>query len=225
MTVSSIAVISDVVCPWCYLGKRRLERALEELNMTAEARITWLPFELNPDMPPGGMERRAYRAAKFGPERSADLDEQMTALGRAEGVAFAFDRQQRTPNTRLAHMLIGYAQRIGEADQVVDALFRAYFEEGLDVGSPEVLAAVAERAGIDRAAAAGALQDEGLRKQVLQHEREAGRIGVSGVPFFIVNETWAVSGAQPTAQWAQALREIRSRAPDDRIRQGAGGRR
>ena len=225
MSELHIAIFSDVICPWCYLGKRRLERALEELDVTADARITWLPFELNPDMPAGGMERSAYRAAKFGPERSADLDEQMTALGRTEGVAFAFDQQQRTPNTRLAHMLIAYAQRIGEADQVVDALFRAYFEEGLDVGSPEVLAALAERAGIDRAAALAALQDDGLREQVLQHEREAGRIGVSGVPFFIVNQTWAVSGAQPAAQWADALREIRSRPPEDSIQQGAGGRR
>lgn len=220
-----IAIFSDVICPWCYLGKRRLERALDELGAKAEARITWLPFELNPDMPAGGMERSAYRAAKFGAKRSAALDGEMTALGSSEGVAFAFGRQQRTPNTRLAHMLIASAERAGTADEVVDALFRAYFEEGLDVGSADVLAALAERSGLDRAAALAALQDDALRERVLEHEREAGRIGVSGVPFFIVNETWAVSGAQPTAQWIETLQDIRSRPAEDRMQRGAGGGR
>ncbi|HKH95055.1 MAG TPA: DsbA family oxidoreductase, partial [Beijerinckiaceae bacterium] len=122
-----IAVYSDVICPWCFVGKRRLERALREV--AAEASVTWLPFELNPDMPPEGVERATYRARKFGAERSAELDANMTKLGGEEGIAFAFDRMARTPNTRKAHALIAHASRVGGADAVVEALFRAYFEE------------------------------------------------------------------------------------------------
>ncbi|MDQ4136246.1 MAG: DsbA family protein [Pseudomonadota bacterium] len=96
----SLAVFSDVICPWCFVGKRRLERALAEAGLAGTAAIRWLPFELNPDMPPDGMERAVYRARKFGADRAAALDRDMTALGRQEGIRFAFDRMQRTPNTR-----------------------------------------------------------------------------------------------------------------------------
>ena len=207
----SIAVFSDVICPWCYLGKRRLERALDAVGLRADTRIAWLPFELNPDMPEGGMARADYRANKFGAERSAGLDAEMTARGRDEGVAFAFDRQPRTPNTRLAHMLIASAAAAGVADALVQSLFRAYFEEGLDVGSPKVLAEIAERAGMGREAALAALQDEGLRETVRELERRAAQLGVTGVPFFIVNDAWAISGAQTAEHWSEALRDILSR--------------
>jgi 2-hydroxychromene-2-carboxylate isomerase len=141
----TIAVISDVVCPWCYVGKRRLEAALKELGQEAE--IHWLPYELNPDMPKDGMERAAYRAKKFGEAKSAQFDAQLTALGREEGIPFAFDRQARTPNTRAAHQLIAFAGSQGKADAVVEALFKAYFEEGRDVGSDEVWARSPKRPG------------------------------------------------------------------------------
>lgn len=201
----SIAVISDVVCPWCYVGKRRLEAALKELGTAAE--IRWLPYELNPDMPPEGMERTAYRSRKFGEARSAQFDAQLTELGREEGIPFAFDRQARTPNSRAAHQLIAFAESQGRANEVVEALFRAYFEEGRDVGSDDVLGDIAQGAGIDRETALAAIRDPGLSRLVADLEQQAMGLGVQGVPFFIVDQRWALSGAQPTEQWIAAIRE------------------
>jgi predicted DsbA family dithiol-disulfide isomerase len=204
----AIAVFSDVICPWCFVGKRRLERALREFGAGAE--ITWLPFELNPDMPAEGMTRADYRARKFGPDRSRELDANMTELGREEGIAFAFDRIARTPNTRKAHALIAHASRLGQADAVVEALFRAYFEEALDIGDPGVLADIAVRQGLEREAAMAALSDPELHDEVVTREGEAARLGASGVPFFVVDRMWAISGAQPSAAWVDALRQIAS---------------
>jgi predicted DsbA family dithiol-disulfide isomerase len=206
-----IAIVSDVICPWCFLGKRRLERALDELGLHDHTTFTWLPFELNPDMPPEGMERSAYRAAKFGAERGAALDREMAARGEGEGVTFAFDEQQRTPNSRRAHMLIAKATEASVAGPMVEALFRAYFQEGRDIGSTDALLQAAEEAGLDRETAAAALEDEVLRAQVVDLERQAVGIGVSGVPFFIVNQSWAVSGAQPSETWVEALKDIMNR--------------
>ena len=203
----SISVYSDVICPWCFVGKRRLERALDELGLRHTARIEWLPFELNPDMPDSGIERSAYRAAKFGAERSARLDAEMTERGRDEGIAFAFDRIRRTPSTRKAHLLIAFATSRGVGDAIKEALMRAYFEEARDIGDPEILAEVAHSLGLDRDEAASALSDPGLAGQVEALERQAARLGVSGVPFFIVDGAWAVSGAQPSEDWVSALRE------------------
>lgn len=200
-----ISVFSDVVCPWCYLGKRRLEAALDDLGLRGAVAVEWLPFELNPDMPEGGMARRDYRAAKFGAERSAALDAEMTARGREEGVRFAFDRVGRTPNTRKAHRLVAHASGTGRGDDAATALFRAYFEEGRDIGRPDVLLAVADEIGLDRAGAEAALSDPALGGEVMALERRAAEIGVSGVPFFIVDGTWAVSGAQPREQWTRIL--------------------
>lgn len=153
------------------------------------------------------MPRAAYRAAKFGEARAAQLDREMNARGIAEGIAFAFDRQQRTPNTRKAHKLIAFAAREGRGGAVADALFRAYFEEARDIGSEEVLLALAEETGLAREGAAAALHDEAIGREVVALERRAAEIGVQGVPFFVVDEKWAVSGAQPPEQWIAALRE------------------
>jgi predicted DsbA family dithiol-disulfide isomerase len=206
----AIAVYSDVICPWCFVGKRRLERAVREVG--AEASVTWLPFELNPDMPPDGLERATYRARKFGAERSRELDANMTALGKEEGIAFAFDRIARTPNTRKAHALIAHASRLGRADAVVEALFVAYFEEARDIGSDDVLADIAARHGLDRTEALRAIADPQLRAEVVAHEGEAAGLGVSGVPFFLVEGQWAISGAQPSETWVDALRQIASQS-------------
>jgi predicted DsbA family dithiol-disulfide isomerase len=208
MGALSISVVSDVICPWCYLGKRRLERALDGLGLRSETPVTWLPFELNPDMPVEGMARQAYRAAKFGTERSAALDQQMTALGLEEGIEFAFERQTRTPNTRRAHALIAAATETGLGDAVVTALFRGYFEEGLDLGDPRVLADLASGAGMERTAALHAIDDEERHRDVRAFEAEASRLGITGVPFFVVNEAYAISGAQPAEVLMQAFSKI-----------------
>jgi predicted DsbA family dithiol-disulfide isomerase len=208
-----IAVFSDVICPWCYIGKRRLERALGEAGLKGQAAIEWLPFELNPDMPPEGMARADYRARKFGAERAAALDANIEAVGAEEGIRFAFDRQARTPNTRAAHMLIAHASGQGRGGAVVDALFRAYFEEGRDIGDEAVLLDIAAAAGLDREEAQAALRDEAVRRMVVQAEGRAGELGIAGVPFFIVERAFAVSGAQPAEAWVEALQKIAAREP------------
>lgn len=202
-----LAIYSDVICPWCLVGKRRLERALDEVGLRDDAAIAWLPFELNPDMPADGRDRAGYRAAKFGAARSAELDAEMTARGREEGITFAFERQPRTPNTRRAHMLIAHASERGRADPVVEALFRAYFEDGRDIGDPATLVEIAAAAGLDRADAEGAVGDDRLRHEVERLEGRGAELGITGVPFFIVDQRWAVSGAQPSGTWVAALRD------------------
>jgi predicted DsbA family dithiol-disulfide isomerase len=204
----SIAVFSDVICPWCFVGKRRLERALDKLGLAGTAAIRWLPFELNPEMPPGGMERAAYRARKFGTERAAALDRDMTALGQGEGIRFAFDRMERTPNTRPAHCLIAHASPEGRGPAVAEALFTAYFEEARDIGREDVLAEIGVQVGLDEEAVRAALRDDSLCASVVEIEQEAGRLGIGGVPFFILNDKWSVSGAQPAEVWLDVLQQV-----------------
>lgn len=201
-----IAVISDVVCPWCYLGKRRLERALAETGVEAE--VSWLPYELNPDMPAEGMARADYRTRKFGAERSAELDAQMQERGADEGVTFAFDKMTRTPNTRRAHALIAKAGEMGLANAMAEELFRAYFEDGADVGDTEILVSSATSVGMDEATARAIIDDEAIKQEVAALEARATQMGVSGVPFFIIEEKFAVSGAQPSESWKQVLLDI-----------------
>lgn len=200
----AIAVYSDVICPWCYIGKRRLEAALAD--GPGRPALEWLPFELNPDMPEEGMERAVYRAEKFGAARAAELDRNLAELAAAEGIPLALERIVRTPNTRKAHQLVAFASRQGCADAVVDALFRAYFVDGRDVGAPDVLAEIAQACGLDPAAARAALNDPELRHIVAGLEVRAARLGIAGVPFFILDGRLAVSGAQPAATWREILR-------------------
>jgi predicted DsbA family dithiol-disulfide isomerase len=207
-----IAIYSDVICPWCYVGKRRLEAALAGAGMPASVRLSWLPFELNPDMPAEGMERKAYRARKFGEARSAELDQHMAAIGREVGIEFAFARIGRTPNTRLAHRLIWEAARLQRQDAVVERLFRGYFEEGLDVGRSEVLQDVAAEAGLEAEAARRALTGSESLEAVSGLERQGYAMGIQGVPFFIVMAKYGVSGAQPPEFWREALPKIAAEA-------------
>ena len=147
----TIDIYSDIVCPWCYVGKRRLERALAQLNGGAHARITWCPFQLNPTMPSDGMDRAAYLKAKFGSlEAFGPMEEQLLIAGTDEQIPFDFEKIQRTPNTFLAHRLVWYAAQQGKQDKVVEALFRAYFLEGKNIGDPKSLTHVAAEAGLDR---------------------------------------------------------------------------
>jgi predicted DsbA family dithiol-disulfide isomerase len=205
----AVEVFSDVICPWCYIGKRRLESALRMVGDVG-AEVRWLPFELNPQMPPQGMERRAYRAAKFGSwERAAALDAQVAEAGRSEGLAFAFDRIERTPNTLEAHRLIALAYREGVQDAVVEAIFRAYFTEGRDLSLRTTLLDAAAGAGLDRARATRWLEgDEGTAE--VQAEEARGRlIGVGGVPHFVIGGRLAFSGARDAGAMAAALRSAR----------------
>jgi len=195
-----IEVASDVVCPWCYIGKRRLEKALNLVNGEFDAKIRWLPFQLNPGMPKEGMPRAEYRKAKFGSlERSKQLDARVIAEGRSEGIEFAFDRIQRTPNTVAAHQLIDLSQKSNLGDSVVNALFRAYFEEAKDIGDATVLAAIATQCGVQGWPEAA--------RDVSALEEEVRGMGILAVPAFIFERKLGVAGAYPPDQLAAAMRQ------------------
>ena len=203
-----IEVVADVVYPWCNIGKRRLEKALALVGADARPEVTWLPFQLNPGMPPEGMPRAEYRRAKFGSvERGRQLDARVAAEGRGEGIEFAFERMQRTPNTFAAHQLIDLAQERGAGGAVVDALFRAYFEEARDIGERGVLLAIGEAAGLPRAEVEARWADAAQARRVAQLEESMKQLGVSGVPTFILEGKFGVSGAQPPEAFAAAIRE------------------
>ena len=205
----TIEVVSDVICPWCYIGKRRLEKALALLG-DVRADIRWLPFQLNPDMPAGGMARAEYRSAKFGSaERAKGLDARVAAEGRGEGIEFAFERIERTPNTVRAHQLIDLAQKQGVGTAVVDALFRAYFEEAQDIGDAAVLEAIAQRCGVrdwPQAADAG---------EVARLEEDMRGLGISAVPTFIFDRKSGMSGAHPPPALAAAIRNALGKVEAD----------
>jgi len=189
-------IYSDTICPWCYVGKRRLERAIAA-RPQPELRIRWRAFQLNPGMPPDGMERRAYVEAKFGSaDRARRVYDAVIAAGAGEGIAFAFDRIRRTPNTLQSHRLLLHAAQTGRQDAVLDELFHAYFEAGADVGDIEVLADLAEAAGLDGDEARRYLEGDEDRDAVLQEDQFARRQGINGVPCFIFNGRYALSGAQ-----------------------------
>ena len=206
MKTLAIDGASDVICPWCYIGKKRLEKALALVKDEVKPEIRWLPFQLNPDMPREGIPRAEYRMRKFGSaERSKQLDERVIAEGRGEGIAFAFDRIERTPNTTAAHQLIQAAA--GKQNAVVDALFRAYFEEARDVGDPAVLKDIAEKCGVEGwPQAANAAQVAGLEEGVRE-------LGISAVPTFIFERKMGISGAYPAENLVQAMREVMAENP------------
>jgi len=210
-------VYSDVVCPWCYVGKRRLERALTEFG--GDVRVTWRPFQLNPTIPKDGIDRTAYLEAKFGSlEAFRQLEEHVLVAGSSERIAFAFEKIARTPNTYAAHRLIWFAEREGCQDAVVAALFRGYFEEGADIGSIAGLVQLAAQAGLPGASVERfLLSDEGTA-EVKAEESAGHKLGIRGVPYFIVDGTYAISGAQPVDIFVSALKRVAG----DRAQRKAG---
>jgi predicted DsbA family dithiol-disulfide isomerase len=192
----SIEIISDAICPWCWVAKRRLDRALASLAPDIVANVTWHPFELNPGMPKAGLDRRAYRSRKFGSwEHSQALDAQVAATAKRDGLDFRHDRMERTPNTIDAHRLIWLAGREGVQDDVVEALFAAYFHDGRDVGDAAVLVDIGAQTGLDRGRVDAMLaSDEGLAEVNGALER-AAKLQVSGVPTVLVDGVALFSGA------------------------------
>jgi predicted DsbA family dithiol-disulfide isomerase len=204
----TIDVISDAICPWCWIGKANLEGALAELAEDGlDFAIRWRPFQLNPDMPAEGVERDAYRAAKFGSlEKSRQLDANVTEAGRAAGVEFRFEKMRRTPNTVAAHRVIRLAGERGAQQSVVDALFRAYFHDGRDIGDAAVLTEIAGEAGLDPAEVADMLDGQAQREEVLAEDMMARRAGITGVPSFLMDRHLLFSGAMPAPRMAEAFR-------------------
>jgi predicted DsbA family dithiol-disulfide isomerase len=200
----TVDVISDVICPWCFIGKRRLEKAIAAQQH--EVRVRWLPFQLNPTMPKEGISRREYRTRKFGSwERSLELDAKMVAVGKEEGVHFALEKIERTPNTLNAHRLIWLADKEGNQDAVVEALFRAYFNDGRDITKSQALIDVVAEAGLDRSRAEGVLNSDDGLEAIKESDVLARRFRVEGVPFFIINGKITLGGAQPPEAFLEAL--------------------
>ncbi len=209
----TVDVYSDLICPWCFIGKKRLEKAVNMLG-DRDVTVRWHPFQLNPDMPPGGKDRREYRSAKFGSwERSQAMDADVTAAGRGEGITFDYAKVARTPNTLDSHRLVWLAGERGVQDAVVEALFKAYFTDGRDMNDRATLTTVAVEAGLDPTEVADLLAGDAGLEAVLNGERQGRRLGVSGVPFVVINGSVALSGAQPPETFRAALEQAAGAVP------------
>jgi predicted DsbA family dithiol-disulfide isomerase len=205
----TIEVYSDVVCPWCYIGKRRLEQALDSLKQRQSAHVIWRPFQLNPTMSKTGLDRRVYLEAKFGgPGEMKTIQDRVAAVGTRAGIEFGFDRIERTPNTFDAHRLIWFAQQEGRQDEVVEELFRGYFTEGLNIGEADMLRSLAMRAGLDGDKVSRLLESGEAVAAVRQEEARGRQLGLRGVPYFVLNGRSTLSGAQPVETFVSAIAQV-----------------
>lgn len=200
----TIDVVSDVMCPWCYIGKRRLDRA-RELVPEVPVDVRWRPFQLDAGIPPEGMDRQEYLDLKFGRDRSQEIYARIEAAGEAEGINFAFDRIEKSPNTLDAHRLIRWAVSAGCQEQVVERLFSLYFVEGEDVGDKEVLVAAARDSGMDGDLVRELLDSDADKDRVEHEVNLAHQLGVEGVPAFIFGSRYIVLGAQAPELLAKAI--------------------
>jgi predicted DsbA family dithiol-disulfide isomerase len=203
-----VEIISDLICPWCFIGKRRFERALAELDFADRIKVIWRPFQLNPDMPKEGLDRRQYRTKKFGSwEHSQKLDAQVGEAGLELDIAFNYAIVEKTPNTFLGHRLIWYANQHGKQGEVVEGLFKAYFCDGLDIGQVTHLVKVAVQAGLAEQSVCDFLNSTAGTKEVQEEEARSKSHGASGVPTFILNGESLFSGAQDPSTIVKLLRE------------------
>jgi predicted DsbA family dithiol-disulfide isomerase len=211
--MNTIAIYSDLICPWCYIGKRRMEQALQQLSSGTNVSRSWHPFQLNPAMPRAGLNRKMYRTKKFGSwERSQAMDEQVTAAGKTAGIEFRYDLQTHTPNTFDSHRLVWLAGNLGVQDAVIEGLFRAYFCEGANFSDGKKLIEIGVSAGMDAPQLERSLASEGSGSEVREEEQRARMLGISGVPFYLINKTVSFSGAQPAETFLDALN--RTKTPD-----------
>lgn len=201
----TIEIVHDLVCPWCFLGTRRLMRTLRQRSeLTFD--LVWRPFLLNPDMPRSGMPRADYVIRKFGgEERAKRLYASIAEIGHAEGIAFRFDLIRRTPSSLDAHRLVRWAGRFGRATEMVETLFSAYFTDGRNIGDPQVLADAAAAVGLDAAQARSFLADDGEIEAVHAENLRAHRLGINGVPCFLMGGRNAIAGAQEQEVLARLL--------------------
>jgi predicted DsbA family dithiol-disulfide isomerase len=198
-----LEIFADTVCPWCYIGQRRLARALAARPLP-NLKLRWRAFQLNPTMPAEGMDREKYMLAKFGgSDRAKRLHDMVVKIGRAEGIEFAFERIRRTPNTLASHRLLAEAAAQGLQEEMLTRVFEAYFTEGLDIGDADELLALAEDVGLDLAPARKAIAGNDEIDRMLNEDFQARRTGITGVPYFVFNQRFGLSGAQdPEALYA-----------------------
>ncbi|MER9643487.1 DsbA family protein [Mesorhizobium sp. M0239] len=206
----TVDVVSDVVCPWCFIGQKRLDRAIAAVS-DVDVHVRWRPFQLDPTIPPEGKDRREYMLAKFGSdERIREIHARIEPLGEVEGISFAFDAIKVAPNTLDAHRLIRWAGAAGEAIQnrLVRRLFQLNFGEGANIGDHAVLVEAAREAGMDASVVATLLPTEADVEAVRTEIATASRMGISGVPCFLLEEKYAVMGAQDADTLADAIRQV-----------------
>ncbi len=204
----ALAIVSDIACPWCFIGKARLETALARNGLTERVAITWLPYELNPEMPEEGMDRTQYLDSKFGPGKRREIEVRLSEAALESGVTFNWTRVTRSVNTRMAHMLVAAASTVQRGGDMTAALFKAYWQDGRDIGDVETLIQIAVEQGFDEQAARDELSNDELRETVIGLEDHAREVGVTGVPFFIIDGKLAVSGAQPPEVWEQVFQQV-----------------
>jgi predicted DsbA family dithiol-disulfide isomerase len=204
-------IFSDPVCPWCYIGKANLDRALEA-HADHPFRIEWHPFQLNPDMPAEGVNKHDYLAAKFGEDRLVQMHLRLKEASRAAGAEIDPDTPRRMPNTLDAHRLIHWAGLEGRQTAVVSAIMRAYWREGRDIGNAGVLADIAAAAGMDRAVTARLLASDADADDIRARDADARAKGVTAVPTFLIAQQYVVSGAQPPDVWGRVIEELVEKA-------------
>ena len=207
----TVDIVSDVMCPWCYVGKKRFEKALSVLDPTIEVDVRWRPFQLDPTLPKEGRPRRDYLESKFGgAEHARQAYVAIREAGAAEGIPFDFDAIAVSPNTLDAHRLIRWSASAGYAaqDRLIEILFRMYFTEGKNIGDTVVLLEAATEAGMDAVVVEALLHSDADRPDVAEEIATAHRMGVTGVPCFILDGRYAVMGAQPAESLARALSEV-----------------
>jgi predicted DsbA family dithiol-disulfide isomerase len=188
-------VVSDTVCPWCYIGKKRLDQALA-MHGGEGITLVWRPFQLDASIPEGGVDRKTYMEKKFGSERAKSVGNTIREFGEAVGIDFRFDKIERSPNTLDSHRLIRWAGTAGCQNEMVDILFRRYFEDGDDIGSHDVLVEAANEAGMDTDIVADLLMKDADKELISQEDALARQMGIQGVPSFVVNSQWVMVGAQ-----------------------------
>lgn len=201
-------IISDPICPWCYIGKSNLDRAIEAAGHNPFTMV-WRIFQLNPDMPAEGMDRKSYLERKFGgPEGARQIYSRIEATAKSVGLDVHFDRIERTPNTFDAHRLIRWSQSTGSQHAVVNQMFRRYFEEGEDISDRAILLDIADSAGMERDVVDRLLDSDAEREDLQSEEATARQMGVTGVPCFIINGEHVIQGAQDSATWERIITEL-----------------
>ena len=207
-------VVSDTVCPWCYIGKKRLDQALE-IHSGKGITLEWRPFQLDASIPAGGIDRKTYMERKFGAERAKEVGNTIREFGNAVGIEFRFDLIEKSPNTMDSHRLIRWAGTAGCQNEMVDSLFRRYFEQGEDIGSHDVLVDAASEVGMDTDIVRDLLAKDADRDLITREDSMAREIGIQGVPSFVINSQWVVTGAQEPETLVRMFNKLLAREAEE----------
>lgn len=211
-------VVSDTVCPWCYIGKKRLDQALE-MHGGEGITLAWRPFQLDASIPEGGVDRKTYMEKKFGAERAKTVGNTIREFGEQVGIDFRFDRIERSPNTLDSHRLIRWAGTAGCQNEMVDILFRRYFEEGEDIGSHAVLIDAATEAQMDADIVRDLLTKDADKELIHREDELARQMGIQGVPSFVVNSQWVMVGAQEPETLVKMFNKLLAREAEAAVTQ------